>query len=520
MANKSVFASTVGRLIPRTDVLNREAAPAYAYDARHLLAQLSVTGTFSDSFYAQAQDQLGDALNACEGVSPEFLAKAAIYARLKGHMKDMPAFMLSVLSRQDSALFSKVFARVVDNGRMLRTFVQIMRSGQTGRKSLGARPKALVQRWLNTASDEQLLAAMVGQSPSLADIIKMVHPKPKDARREALFAWIIGKPCDIAMLPQALQDFIAFKQTGKGGLPKLPFQMLTGLELERHHWREIALNGGWQMVRMNLNTFVRHGVFEDQESVEAIADRLRDKKAISKARVFPYQLMAALGSLSSEAPVAIREALHDAMEIAVSNVPKIEGQVAVLPDISGSMSASVTGHRPGATSVVRHVDVAALVASAMLRANRDCLVLPFETTVRHIQLDARDSVQTNAQRLSSQWGGGTNCSAPLRHMNARRIAPDLVVMVSDNQSWIDANRAWSNGSTETLREWEILKRRNKNARLVCIDIAPFGTTQAHEREDILNVGGFSDAVFDVIANFAAGNNNADHWVSQIEGIEI
>ena len=37
-------------------------------------------------------------------------------------------------------------------------------------------------------------------------------------------------------------------------------------------------------------------------------------------------------------------------------------------------------------------------------------------------------------------------------------------------------------------------------KLVCIDIQPYGSTQAAERADILNIGGFSDAVFNVVAS--------------------
>ena len=74
-----------------------------------------------------------------------------------------------------------MFGRVVDNGKMLRNFVQIVRSGATGRKSLGSRPKKLVQHWLLSASEAQLLQAAVGNSPSLADVVKMVHPKPAEA---------------------------------------------------------------------------------------------------------------------------------------------------------------------------------------------------------------------------------------------------------------------------------------------------------------------------------------------------
>ena len=39
----------------------------------------------------------------------------------------------------------QAFPRVVDNGRMLRNFVQVLRSGTVGRKSLGTAPKALVR---------------------------------------------------------------------------------------------------------------------------------------------------------------------------------------------------------------------------------------------------------------------------------------------------------------------------------------------------------------------------------------
>ena len=54
----------------------------------------------------------------------------------------------------------------------------------------------------------------------------------------------------------------------------------------------------------------------------------------------------------------------------------------------------------------------------------------------------------------------------------------------------------------------------------CIDIQPYGTTQAAEREDILNVGGFSDQVFDVMAEFAAGRLRSGHWVGVIESVAL
>ncbi|MCU0809204.1 MAG: hypothetical protein MUC53_15230 [Candidatus Contendobacter sp.] len=44
--------------------------------------------------------------------------------------------------------------------------------------------------------------------------------------------------------------------------------------------------------------------------------------------------------------------------------------------------------------------------------------------------------------------------------------------------------------------------------------------QAQTREDVLNVGGFSDAVFEVLARFAARQLDGEHWVREIEAVEV
>jgi 60 kDa SS-A/Ro ribonucleoprotein len=216
-------------------------------------------------------------------------------------------------------------------------------------------------------------------------------------------------------------------------------------------------------------------------------------------------------------PAEVRRALEDAMEIAIENVPTLAGRVVVCPDVSGSMSSPVTGVRAGGTTAVRCIDVAGLMTAAVLRRNPTAEVLPFEASVVSLRLNPRDTVMTNAGALARIGGGGTNCSAPLALLNWRRAAVDLVIFVSDNESWVDAR---GGRGTATMREWNALRQRNPSARLVCIDLQPNATTQACERGDVLNVGGFSDQVFDVVAEFAAGRLTADHWVGEIEAIEL
>ena len=516
MANKNIFKSIKGKLLPATDSVNDELAPAYAFTPKHALAQYAATGCLNSTFYANARDQLTKVIDLCGEVDAEFIARTAVYTREQGFMKDMPALLCAVLSVKDRALLARVFRRVIDNGKMLRNFVQIMRSGAVGRKSLGTAPKRLVREWFESRSEEAVFTASVGQSPSFADIVKMVHPKPNTAARAALYAYFIGRDYDAGALPEIVQRFETFKAGAREQLPDVPFQMLTALDLGKTEWTAIARHASWQMTRMNLNTFVRHGVFDEPDLAELIAARLRDPKQIARARVFPYQLMAAY-AMAEKAPSIVRDALQDAMEVATGNVPRIAGKVFVCADVSGSMSSAVTGYRKGATTAIRCVDVAALVAASIMRKNPDAEVLPFDFDVVKVKLNPRDSVMTNAARLASVGGGGTNCSAPLAQLNKAKAKGNLVIFVSDNQSWVDAR---GGRGTETMAQWQVFKSRNPQARLVCIDVQPYGTTQAQERDDILNIGGFSDQIFKVVSEFAAGGLDANHWVGVIDSVEV
>jgi len=517
MANQNLFSSSVGKLLPNSDAVNAAGAPAYAFSAKHALAQYAVTGCFNSTFYASADAQLAKVIDLAYAAPPEFVAKTAIYARERGYMKDMPALLCAVLSIAEPKLCALTFPRVIDDAKMLRNFVQVIRSGVTGRKSLGTQPKRLVKNWLEAHSEESLFRASVGQSPSLVDVLKMVHPKPVSDARRSFYGYLLDREHRAEHLPQVVKDYEAFKRGTSTVVPDVPFQMLTALDLNGEQWATIAKNASWQMTRMNLNTFARHGVFARRSLVQLIAARLRNKAAIQKARAFPYQLLAAYRASREDIPLSVKSALEDAMEQALYNVPTLKGKVYVLLDVSGSMSSPITGHRKGATTAMRCIDGAALVAAAILRKNRAAEVIAFEEkVVRGLRLSGRDSVMTNAQKLASIGGGGTDCSAPLKWLNEAKANGDLVVFVSDNESWVDARR----GSTAVMNEWQRFKARNPRARLACLDFVPNATTQAAEREDILNIGGFSDAVFDLLSLFARGELGGDHWVGEVEKIAL
>jgi 60 kDa SS-A/Ro ribonucleoprotein len=557
-------------LSPQT-TKNKAGGAAFALSNKEQLAQYAATGFFGSTYYTTASEQLDDVKKLTEGVSDEFLAKCAAYARKQGKLKDMPAYLLAVLAaRHTPQWFGRAFPHVIDNGKMLRNFVQIMKSGVTGRKNFGSQPRRLCETWLNSRHPTALLRDSIGEDPSLSYVIRRLRPEPHTPERRALYGYLTGdlvrvcKPRDKALLshiiarqrqfdlpytlddatgtvtvtrynadllPDTIKAYEEFKRTRTGAVPDVDFRMLDSLGLSNDEWAEVAARASWTMTIKNLNTFRRHGVFEKPAMVELIAERLSNKELVQKAKTFPYQILSAYLAVTENAPgyywqftgpnedgkmpEPIVQALHDAMEHALENVPYLDANVAICLDVSGSMNSPITGVRKGATTKVRYVDAAALFAAAFMKRSKKSIVLPFDTNCYLAEAQKNMTVMTFAAQLAKLGGGGTQCELPLMQLNARNLKPDVVIFVSDNESW--AGHYYSN-TTGMMAEWAKLKRRAPHAKLVCIDIAAMTSTQAPSAPDRLNVGGFSDSVFEVVAEFLSGN--VKNWVAKIEALAL
>lgn len=546
MANKNLFSS-LKSLLPRTDTRNEAGGRAYRLPAKHALAQLAATGCFNGTYYAAAESQLDELRGLIDQVDDNvFLAKLAVYARQRAFMKEMPAALLCALSTRDTELTHRVFERVVDNGRVLRTLFQMIRSGQFGRKSLSSSLQRAFQRWLNDASVGRLLSASIGHDPSLRDVLRMARPTPKDNERRALFGWLTDKevekwaPATETDLPEQVQALIAYRQADLAeaqalilGNLSVRWDLLADAAKGPLAWKALARQMGPQALRMNLNTLLRHEVFGNgksgREMVDYVASRIADADEIRRSRQFPYQYLAAYLNASAEVPQKIKAALHQAAEIACGNVPELPGPVVIGLDTSGSMGCPVTGYRGrGATTKMRCVDVAALFAAAVLRRNPDSVVIPFDTRAYKARVDPQDTILSLSERLARYGGGGTDCSIPLREANTtyRKRPFAGVILVSDAESWVYRNRAFAygtRGATGVMTEWQTFVENQKRLgitapKLVCIDIQPYGSTQAPERADILNIGGFSDAVFNVVASYLS--DDAGRFVAEVESIEL
>jgi 60 kDa SS-A/Ro ribonucleoprotein len=107
---------------------------------------------------------------------------------------------------------------------------------------------------------------------------------------------------------------------------------------------------------------------------------------------------------------------------------------------------------------------------------------------------------------------GPSCRI-LRHLNERRRTADLVLFVSDGRCWADFGTI-ATGRGKRLatmsEEWMLFRARSRRARLVLIDLQARGMTRVMGHPEVLQVGGISDAMFNVISLFAAGKLDVEH----------
>jgi 60 kDa SS-A/Ro ribonucleoprotein len=336
MANKTLFKTSRVKNKP-ADTVNEAGGIAYKFEDKHALAQLVVTSCLNNTYYTTAEEQLEKILGLCQNVEPEFIAKAAVYARENGKMKDTPVLLTAVLCNRGDvglALASRIFNRTINNVKALTVFCRIIRSGVTGRHNFGQGVRRLVNNWLASKSAAYLFNGQIGQSnPSLADVIKMTHPAPNDRYAEALFGYVIGRGYNEKNLPKNVRDFEAFKKDNSREVPDVPFRALTNCTLSESQWREIAREMPWNTLRMNLNMLTRKGVFNDKGFLRDVCSKLGNANEVIKSRVMPYQIMTAYQNIDSDVPGSIGVALHKAMEASTENVPEFRGDIALAIDV-------------------------------------------------------------------------------------------------------------------------------------------------------------------------------------------
>ena len=480
--------------LPRPDHSNKEGFPSYTRTPEEDVVNVLMTGTTANTFYVSANELVEEQLSVLrEFEDVEFLAKATVYAREQGYKRELPIASSVVISKRDESrgkrLFRAVVHRVCKNPHDWQKFIDVCRSGLI-RKGVG---RALKQEIIRAIAEMSVYHAMK-YPKAVRDMIRIARPR-EEVNRTVIKYIMEGKhegdPQLEALyrLKHAENDREAVKAIEDG---KLPFEVVTGSvpKMSPAIWEALLYQAPYFNLLRNLNNFAHNGVFDNEENVKYAAKRLADPEAVRNSKLFPFRFYIAYRMLESfRYDYIIRSALEKALEQSVENVPELEGKVCIAPDVSWSMSSSLTGDY----SVVQCVDLVGVFTGILIKKCRELpLLLPFRSDVVE-SIAARAYEKETILDIASVFEpeNGTSLSAPVEWLLKHREKVDYLIMFTDNEEWV------GKPFIEALNDY---LHFNPDVQVYLVTLLPYRDYPVPTIENVHFIFGWSDNVLRYIAD--------------------
>jgi hypothetical protein len=353
-----------------------------------------------DEFYENGtliRDRIAE--NA-QKVRPNILAAIAIEARERHNLRHAPLLLLEVLTRtgRGTDLVAPTIARVIQRADELGEFVAIYTHGGDRRKAQPGHGRQFSNQTLKGLRlalrkfDGYGLAKYDRDGVvKLRDVLRIVHPKPKDEAESELFKGVRDRTL---AAPDTWEVALS-----AGADKKETFERML---------REQTL--GYLALLRNLRNMAQAGVDPD-----LVKDAILARKGAR--RVLPFRYVAA-----ARAAPQFEPQLDKALVASIAEMEPLAGRTIVLVDVSGSMDA-----RLSRKSDMNRMDAAATLASII---PGDVRVFTFSDRV--VEVPPRRGMAGVDAIKRSQEHSGTYLGAALARIN--RLSHDRLIVVTDEQS--------------------------------------------------------------------------------------
>jgi len=426
------------------------------------LASLLLTSFVQDQFYRDAGAQIEKVRELL--FSPEmnrFGAKAAVFARNEFGMRSITHVLAGEIAKNVKGeewtkdFLSGVVRRPDDVTEILSYYLT-----SYGKPIPNAMKKGLGMAL--SRFDEYRLGKYKSARAALSivDAVNLVRPKHTEA---------LAKLVNGTLEPPNTWE-VRLTQAG------------SDAEAKAEVWRDLVTTEqlGYFALLRNLRNIMEQA----PHVLDLALEQLTDDGRIRKSLVLPFRFTTAIEEIGKTGLDRVRDvlvALNTAVDISLSNVPRMEGKTLVIVDSSGSM----TWGGQGAKTPIK---IAALFASVLVKANDADLML-FDSDAKYLGVNPMDSTLTIAGQIErSARGGATNFHAPLIH--AKRPY-DRMIFLSDMQGWVGYN-----APTSALQQYQ--ERTGSNPHIYSFDLQGHGSMQFPE-DRLYCMAGFSEKVFDVMA---------------------
>lgn len=351
------------------------------------------------------------------------------------------------------------------------------------------------------------------------DLLRLSHPLAESGPQNALFNWVVGKrTMDFSVLPRTIQgaDMLAelalpeFANVhGAAQLVtdyRLPMECVPSELVGFETWNAALPHLGLTALIRNLGNLSRHGVLSESKPgiKKDIVARLTDETALSKARIHPIQVLAALitygqghgsrGKGEWGVIPDVIDALDEGFYKAFGNVQPSGKRLLLGLDVSDSMGITMTGGIPGLTCRL----AAAAMAMVTWKVEKDVVMCKFDTGFKPVDISRRTTLAGVVEATSAWAGGGTDCALPMIYALKNRIPIDTFIVYTDNETW--AGRIHPSQALQQYR-----REMGIPARLIVVGMASNSFSIADPKDaGMLDVVGFDTSTPEIIRAFSAG----------------
>jgi hypothetical protein len=338
---------------------------------------------------------------------------------------------------------------------------------------------------------------------SLKNLLRIIHPEPVGENNSTIFKKIMDESLES---PYTWEVELSKNGQLSAAERKSPAVLWTELVT-----REGSGSLGYMALLRNLRNLKESGI--DNDTWKLVAAKLSNPKAVAKSKQLPFGFINAYDiAKESGVPSLVLNALQEATELSLSNMPKMGDYVWIIADCSGSMNdfpGTYSFSSAKNTTKNSPIKIAAIFGAALVKASKNSFETKFtmfDDYAKHVELNPRDSIFTLYEKIMARnAGGGTNLESALAEKSKLGFEPDTVIILSD----MEVNRLRSGTNIDSMFKRDCVK--------VAINLGSRDTTPLTEWNGWTQLAGWSPRIFQFV-NFS---RDSDSIVQQLyDGGEI
>lgn len=452
---------------------NNSGHAAYSMDDKTKLVTMVLTSFFNEAkFYGDNSKELTSLIPRVIEKDAAFVSNLAVFARREFNMRSVSHVLTAFLAHSEAG---KPFVRQTVKGVSLRgddiTEIMAFYLSTFGKPVPNSLKKGIAD--VLVGLDEYSLAKYKGENNAvkMRDLLCLCRPTPKDDAQSAMW-----KRC----LEGTLQTPVTWET------------QLSANGNNAKTWGKLIDSGkvGYMALLRNLRNIIQ----ASPSNVDKVLEIIRDPERVKKSRQLPFRFLSAYKSVSGIASSKVFDALEDAADASLQNLPKLPGKTVIAVDVSGSMSDLVS-----AKSDVHCYEIAVLLGLMFAKNSADTVFYTFNNNIEKVAVSSRVNILGIIRNFGC--GGGTDMHLPFEKMIADHVNADRIIILSDNE----CNGRWWNKPVQALAD-EYRRKTGNDIWVHAIDLQGYGTQQFHGKKTNI-IAGWSEKILDFILLAEQGEGN-------------